>query len=296
MKFLMRNVSRSQISKSAGGNALNLQSKPDADQGRSLPLERYFRILEILAAHPQGLSLHELAAVLLLPKGTVHRLLSTMQRTDLVATTNNARLRYLLAGRVRRLGLLSIDPDAVASLAQPLLKDFSEKMGETCYLCRLEGTVVKSIAISSPNVTWTGYVLPGKILQPHATAAGKAVMAYQPPEIIDAALDTELPALSEKTKTHRDELLAEYADIRKAGFATCIQEVVPELSAFAAPVNVEGIGVRYSIGILGPHSRIMAMLARDPIPDLKVLANALSQLLVGAKPFSAGETVPESVE
>lgn len=248
---------------------------------RNLPLERYFRVLELLAAYPQGLALNDLVVMLMLPKGTIHRLLSAMQRTNLVTVGSGTRARFTLSPRVQRLGRLAVDPDVVATLAKPLLQDFSEKVGETCYLCRLEGTVIQSISISSPEDTWTGYVLPGKTLQPHATAAGKAIMAYQPPEIVDAAIAAGLPALCSRTITDREALLSEYAKVREQGYATCIQEVVPELSAFAMPIEVDGIGVRFSVGMLGPHSRMTVRMEKDLAGEFAALANAIRALLNG---------------
>ncbi|WP_192886516.1 IclR family transcriptional regulator [Agrobacterium sp. LAD9] len=257
--------------------AETMEKSNDAD--RLVPLERYFRVLEFLACYPRGLGLNELVTMMMLPKGTVHRLLSAMQRTDLVTVGSGTRPRYILSARVQRLGRLAVDSDVVATLAKPLLQDFSSKVGETCYLCRLDGTSIESIAISSPNDTWTGYVLPGKILQPHATAAGKAIMAYQPAETIDATIRGGLPALSSQTITDPEILLQEYARIRVQGYATCIQEVVPELSAFAVPIDVDGIGVRYSVGVLGPHSRIIRFIDGGLPQGLDVLAKALTMIV-----------------
>lgn len=217
--------------------------------------------------------------MMMLPKGTMHRLLTAMQRSDLVTVGSGTRPRYLLSARVQRLGRLAVDSDVVATLAKPLLQDFSEKVGETCYLCRLDGTSIGSIALSSPNDTWTGYVLPGKILQPHATAAGKAIMAYQPPDVIEAAIGAGLPAISDRTITDPEALLKEYALVRQQGYATCIQEVVPELSAFAVPVHVDGIGVRYSVGILGPHSRIIHVIEKQLPRGLDGLAKAITLII-----------------
>lgn len=250
-------------------------ARPD----RLLPLERYFRVLELLASYPKGLSLNELVVMMMLSKGTVHRLLSAMQRTNLVTMAGGTRPRYTISTRVQRLGRMAIDPDVVATLAKPLLQDFSETVGETCYLCRLDGTVIHSIAISSPEVTWTGYVLPGKTLQPHATAAGKAIMAYQPEDFIESVVKAGLPRLSSRTITDYDQLLEEYANVRDRGIATCVQEVVPELSAFAVPIHVDGIGIRYSIGVLGPHSTIEKFLGAGLPPGLSGLAKALALII-----------------
>lgn len=243
------------------------------------PLERYFRIIEMLAACPEGLALVEISKALMLPKATVHRLLIALQKSDLVAITNAGRPRFHLAQRVKRLAYLSVDSDAVASLTRALLDDFSKRLGETCYICRLEGATVRSIAIASPDATWRGYVLPGTELQSYATAGAKAIMAFQDKELIDRALANGTPAFTRYTKTDRTAIVEEYAAIRQARFATCIKEIEEELAAFAVPIELKVIGVQYSVGVLGPYSRIAKMIKGPQREELRRLATAIEVTL-----------------
>lgn len=245
------------------------------DASKLPPLERYFRIIEMLAACPDGLALVEISKALMLPKATVHRLLIALQKSELVSVTNAGRPRFILARRVKRLAYLSVDSDAVASLTRALLNDFSTRLGETCYICRLEGATVRSIAIASPDSTWRGYVLPGKELQSYATAGAKAIMAFQDSDLIDRALANGMPALTRYTKTDRDSILKEYAAIREARFATCIKEIEEELAAFAVPIELKMIGVQYSVGVLGPYSRIAGMIEGTQRNELRKLASAI---------------------
>lgn len=247
----------------------------DNDTAKLPPLERYFRIIEMLAACPDGLALVEISKALMLPKASVHRLLDALQRSDLVVVTNTGRPRFLLTQRVKRLANLSVDSDAIASLTRALLDDFSHQLGETCYICRLEGTTVRSIAIASPESTWRGYVLPGRELQSYATAGAKAIMAFQDADLIDRALAAGMPALTRYTKTDRTAILEEYSAIREARFATCIKEVEEELAAFAVPIEIKTLGVQYSVGVLGPYSRISGMIEGSQRDKLRKLATAI---------------------
>lgn len=262
----------------------------EIDDSKQPPLERYFRILEMLAACPDGLGLVDIGRALMLPKATVHRLLLAMQRSDLVMATSGGRPKFLLTRRVKRLAYLSIDNDAVASFTETLLQDFSKRLGETCYLCRLEGTTVRSIAIASPDATWRGYVLPGKELQSYATAGAKAIMAFQSEELIDRALAAGMPALTRYTKTNRAAILEEYAAIRQARFATCIKEIEEELAAFAVPIELKMIGIQYSVGVLGPYSRIAGMIEGPQRQDLFRLAEAIEVTLSKSMTGGIGES------
>ncbi|GGC62168.1 IclR family transcriptional regulator [Chelatococcus reniformis] len=250
------------------------------EQGRHAPLERYFRVLEALALSGDGLTLMELARMLMLPKATMHRLLATMQRSELVGFAGEGRGRYVLAQRVRRLAYLGIDSNTVASLSEALLRDFSASIGETCYIGRLEDVTVRSIAIASPETPWRGYVLPGKILQPYATASGKVIMAFQPDEAIERGLDAGIEPLTAWTKTDRAAIRAEYAEIRRTRFATCIREVEAELAAFAVPIEIAPNGVQYSVGVLGPYTRIVKLIEAKPRERLDALGQAIGAIIM----------------
>lgn len=264
----------------------------DLDPSKLPPLERYFRILEMLAACPEGLALTEIGKTLMLPKATAHRLLVGLQKSDLVMVTNAGRPRFLLTQRVKRLAYLSVDSDAIASLTRALLDDFSKRLGETCYICRLEGATVRSIAIASPESTWRGYVLPGTELQSYATAGAKAIMAFQSDELIDRALSNGVRALTKYTKIDRRSILEEYEAIRRSRFATCIKEVEEELAAFAVPIELQMLGVQYSIGVLGPYSRIAKMIEGAARQDLARTAVAIEVML--SKSLAGSSAFPQS--
>ena len=267
-------------------------SAEDLDPSKLPPLERYFRCLEILAACRDGLALTDIGKALMVPKAYAHRLLIALQKSDLVAAVTHAgRPRFQLTPRVKRLAYLSVDSDAVASLTRSALDDLSKRLGETCYMCRLEQATVRSIAIASPDSTWRGFVLPGSELQSYATAGAKAIMAFQSSDVIERALSDDIKAFTRYTKTDRARILKEYEEIRASRFATCIKEVEEELAAFAVPIELQMLGVQYSIGVLGPYSRIVKMIDGAARQDLSRTATAievlLSKSLIGASHASS---------
>lgn len=249
-----------------------------AEDHKLPPLERYFRILEILSAFPEGLSLMEVARMLGLPKATAHRLLAGLQKSQLVALTASGSA-YVPGDRMRRLALLSTDEGFVETLTSGLLRDLSAEIGETCYVARLEGTQVRSIVMESPDTPWRGFVLPGKTMQPNATACSKAILAFQNDELVDRALAGRIIRLTERTKMEPAAIKAELAEVRRNGFATCIGEVDDALAAVAVPIDVPPLGVAYSLGVVGPLPRITQLIA-DAIPRrLRVTADAIATAL-----------------
>lgn len=247
-------------------------------QDKQPPLERYFRILEVLSGFADGLSLTELTTILMLPKGSTHRLLATMQKSQLVVI-NAATGAYTLGDRVRRLAQLSAADGFIEALTASFLQRLVADTGETCYIARLEGSTVRVVAMESPNAPWRGFVLPGKVMHPHATACAKAILAFQPTSLIEQILSTDLPALTDRTLISPHDILAEYQAIRHQGYATCIGEVDEGLAAVAVPVSVTLAGVIYAVGIVGPLPRICGLIDDSIVDTLKAVSHSISAFL-----------------
>lgn len=261
----------------------------DARENKSPPLERYIRILEMLAGFPEGLSLTEIAKMLAVPKASTHRLLASMQRSDLVASGEGAT--YVLGRRAKRLVQLSAGTAFVEAATTSLLQQLSEETGETCYIAALQGCVVRTVAMQSPDTPWRGFVLPGKIMYANATAAARAILAYQPEELVDRALAGELPALTRHTKTTPEAVKASLRDVRQTGVSLCIGEVDEGLGAIAVPIDVPPAGVIYALGAVGPLSRIQSLLAKGIAVRMEGVAAAMSACLLKggtAIPATAG--------
>ena len=230
-----------------------------SQDSRLSPLERYTRILELLAAFPEGLALTEITKMLALPKTSVHRLLGTMQEARLADCANGST--YILGERVRRLAYAGADAGWLGAVVQPHLADLAAETNETCYLARLHaGHRVSSILMEAPDTPWRGFVLPGKGMAPHAAASAKAILAFQSEDVIAAALAEPLPVLTANTCVDAGRILQEYAAIREQGYATCIGEIDEGLAALGVPVRLPRVGVVYSLGVTGPLQR---MLGKD---------------------------------
>jgi len=219
------------------------------------PLERYVRILELLASFPDGLNVSEVARLLGLPKTSAHRLLGTMQDSQLLELANGST--YVMGDRIRRLAYAGTGTEWVITVVKPHLADLAAETGETCYLAKLHaGHRVSSVLAESPDTPWRGFVLPGKGMAPHAAASAKAILAFQPAAVIEAAFAEGLPQFTANTCTDPERIRTEYARVREQGFATCIGEIDEELIALGVPIHGSQFGVIYSLGLTGPQQRL----------------------------------------
>src|SRR3954451_3270159 len=115
------------------------------------PLDRYFRALESIAISANGLSVSEIAESCALPVGTAHRLLQNLQRAGLIATNGEKRKDYRLGERLLRLLHAGADNAWLTIAVQPILNDLANQFDDTCYLARLVGHEVVSVAWAAPS-------------------------------------------------------------------------------------------------------------------------------------------------
>lgn len=255
-------------------------------------LERYTRILEMLAVARSGMSLNDVIAATRLPRGTVHRLVNALVRVDLVAVQSGRSKTYVLGSRLKRMLYSGLPPDLVTALARPFLEEFAIEFGETALLARLNGSQVEKVAAWVPGNGKYSYIQPSRLMPIHATASAKAIFAFQEDTLIDEALRPKLVRYTRNTKVSKTGIRAEFAQVRKDGFAMCSDEFDPGVLSYACPVHITGFGTPYSIGIVGLRERLRRHPTKDIVQGLVKRANALALALYGHATGADGEQSP----
>lgn len=252
------------------------------------PLDRYMRLVEIIAAFPNQLALTDVAELSGLPKTTAHRLLKGLVKAELASGGQGGRA-YAIGPRLSRILHATAEDGWLDALTRPALAALAENSGEACYLTKLVGCRTLVAISEAPEVRWRSYVQPGIEMPPHAAATGKAIIAYQNEALIRQALATELPRLTVNTRTDEAWIREEFERVRERGYATCIGEIDEGLAAIAMPIFQDDGTIIYSVGMTGPIQRIVGERLPDHLSALtvtcKLLANKLS---VGSRINYAG--------
>lgn len=251
------------------------------------PLERYFGVLESIAASANGRSVSEIAATCDLPIATAHRLLQNLQHAELVTSVGSKRKDDQLGNRLLRLLHAGSDTAWLTISAQPILDKLANEIADTCYLARLVGHEVISVAWAAPMDGLRGYVVPGHMLAPHVAASAKAIMAFQPPNLIDKAVSGPLPKLTAKTKIKRKDIEKDYRAARENGYATCWNEMEVGLGAIAVPIHIPNIGVIYSIGTAGLIDRLTRRPVIETVALLRAAVEPMTRALRNPQPADA---------
>lgn len=259
---------------------------------KNSPLDRYIAVLEAIAAAPVPPGLSELAASCGLPLGSAHRLSNGLLASKLALANGTTRKTYQLGPRLLRLLHSGSLADKVSVVAQETLEALANQIGETCYLARLSGEQVVSVAWAVPDRGVRGYVYPGDVMPPNAAASAKAIMAFQTPEFIERVLTRPLERLTTSTKLDPREIRAEYAEVRRLGYATCWDEIEIGLGAIACPVHIEEIGILYALGTSGIAKRLQCRNIEAVVADLRTALPKLKRMLRHISESTATSTRP----
>lgn len=243
------------------------------------PLERYARILEIIAGFPNGVSPAIVGEMLELPKASAYRLIRSLADVGLVEVTAPPAATCRIGKRLSRILFSSADDNWFISAALPTLNEMTAETGQACFVARLAGFSVRSMEMVAPNNQLRAYIIPGHEIPLHAGASAKAILAYQPPAFIEEALSKPLTKFTSHTKTDVGELIAELQDVRDTGVAFCVSEDVEGFGAIAAPIVVPGQRVLQSLCVTGT-TRALFEVDREKIIDLvRRMSERLSKML-----------------
>lgn len=209
---------------------------------------RTLLILEVLGRSDHPMTATQINDQLGLPKQTVHRLCTTLERNGFLSRPGNSK-KYQVGRRLRELGsgLLHNSRDHVAR--RQILQEVADCVRETVnyavpgssgmnYLDRLE-------------TDWPFRIqLPiGTSVPFHCTASGKTFLASLSPKKREALVNTlSLKRMTSNTLGDAQSLLTELETVRKQGFALDREEFLEGMVAIAVPV-------------VDPHSRFIAALA-----------------------------------
>lgn len=259
---------------SKDGTMVQATGSPPAVQSvRSV--ERSFDLLAMLesAGHPMGV--RELERATGIPRATVQRLLSVMERRDLV---QSERGRYRLGPGLVTLAGAYLAGDSLTRVALPVLEQLALVSGETTTLSVRQGfdRVVVQRVESAHALRYTIRI--GQRLPLHLGAAGLVLAAAMPEAELLQLLDRlgEMRLATGDLLT-RDQLLAKLEEVRRRGFAVSVSERVEGVVSVAAPVARPGGGTIAAIAVSGPPSR----MPREKIEHLCIEVRHAAQEIGG---------------
>ncbi|HEX6248966.1 MAG TPA: helix-turn-helix domain-containing protein [Nocardioidaceae bacterium] len=139
----------------------------------SQTLDRGLRVLSVLAEHPSGLTVTELATEVGVNRTVVYRLVTTLEQHGLARRDAAGRLHVGLGVLAIARGLQPV----LRQLANPVLRSLAEDLGATAHLTVADGEEALAIAVVEP--TWTDFHVAYRVGARHPLdqgAAGRAIL------------------------------------------------------------------------------------------------------------------------
>ncbi len=223
-------------------------------------VERAIRLLELLAQSGStsggAMSLTDLAASAQLNISTCHHLLATLTRAGYVAQVPGRRT-YALGARVLHLGQSFMQQVDLPRRAQPVLDRLSAATGEAVHLAVLQGDQVVTLAkIEGRHAVRVETGVIGIAEAPHATATGKAMLAWLPEDQARRILEANgMQRFTPHTVTNTAVLMEEMRHVRRNGFALDKEEFQPGVVCVGAAVRNQTGAVIGSISASAPAFR-----------------------------------------
>jgi DNA-binding IclR family transcriptional regulator len=201
-------------------------------------IERQVALLDALSASPEGqLSITRLCQATGLAHGTAHRLLQGLAGPGIVVQDGGTR-RWRLGPRLAFWAGRYLEGPAAHTSLRGFVGDLSRSTGFFAYLTVLDGGELVCVAIERPWHKPQFFAQLGGRLPPLSTAGGKALLAYQPSEVVDPivrrAVASQDGVLSGPVTV--ESYQAELVQVRRLGYATCAEELEIGVSAVSAPV------------------------------------------------------------
>lgn len=255
---------------------MNTSSRPG---GLVKSADRTLEILEFCGRQRHPVAHAEIAGALGIPKSSASALLANMVERDYLTFfpetggySLGAAVIALASGYLRELDLPRMGQAAVQALAA--------EVGESAALAVLAGKRVQVVARHNWVQPLMYAVHVGDTAPLHASASGKAILAFLAPARRDALFTGyRFERVAPGTLRNRRALLAALGAARSAGFARSDEELVEGIMTLAAPVFDARCEVVGAISLSIPTPRLRRYRIANLARQVRAQAQALSRAL-----------------
>lgn len=205
---------------------------------------------------------------------TVNRYLDTLIQQELIALNED---KYVLGIRFIDIGRYTKTRNTAFELAEEKVEYLAKETNERAqFIVEEHGKgIYVHREIGQHGIRTDPGV--GKQTPLHATAAGKAILAYLPRSRAEELIEEEdLEKLTDDTITDPNKLNKELEKIRERGYSLNQEENIKGLYAVAAPVLDPEGGIIGALSVSGPKKRMSGDRFQKELPELLMgVANEL---------------------
>ncbi len=249
------------------------------DRDHVASFSRGLQVMEILAAHPSGLTLTEMAEKAGLTRAGARRFLLTLVASGYAVQDGR---KFLLSSRLISVARTWMSGSSLWAFAEPFMRSVSLTLNESCsaailaeqdvvYVARVAGRRILSVALHV-----------GTRLPAYCTAMGRVLLSdLKPAELERFLAKATIRANTAKTITDRARLAAKIAEVRDAGFAVVDEELEIGLRSIAVPIRDRTGKIVAAINVSTQSARFSPdAMEREILPHLKQAAASIEDYFV----------------
>lgn len=251
-------------------------AKPARTDESLKSLTKVARVLGCFTASQRSLTLAEICARTGYPRSTTHRLLAAMREVGFVEQ-DRERDSYRLGLRLFELGSIALANLELHREGRSIVEALHRLTNRAVHLAVFDGLRAVVIQRTEADPTLSNTMVENS--PAHCTSVGKAILAYQPDDVVQRVIDAGLERFTETTITDPVALQQELEITRGRGFSIDNGEHQPGLRCVGAPIRNQSGAIFAGISVSAPSWQL-PMTEIDELNKVVIYhANLISQRL-----------------
>lgn len=219
-------------------------------------LQNALSLVDLISKHKNGMSLAEMIQQTGVPKSTLFRICTTLMESGYLMKDEETG-NFVLTRKFLRIGLAALGEESLIEKALAPMRELRDAVNETVLLGTLMENDVALLEQVIGNHPFTFFIKPGKHFVMHASAPGKALLAFLKDEDRETIFSKiEMVPYNERTIITREAMMKEIDDIRQMGYAVDRAEEMDGIHCVAAPVFDQHRHPLAVIWTTGPSARL----------------------------------------
>ena len=242
-------------------------------------LARGLIVIQAFTQQNPQMTISQLSVRTGLSRAAVRRCLYTLTKLGFAGAEDGSR--YSLRPRMLTLSHTYTASNTLSSAAQPILERMSATLRESFSVATLDGDDIVYVARTTVNRVMAVDLHIGSRLPAYCTSMGRILLAYLPPEQLEAYLArVALTPFTTRTVTSIEKLRLLLRTTRRNGYALCDQEYEVGLRSLAVPVLAPNGRAVATINLSGSAPRLSTLEMQTRfLPHLRTAANELAVFL-----------------
>jgi IclR family transcriptional regulator, pca regulon regulatory protein len=252
----------------------------DSDKEFMTTLAKGLAVLGSFGEHRPAMTLSQAAAAADLSRATARRVLLTLAELGYVSRSGR---NFSLAPRILELGFAYLSTQSWLDRAEPLMKELSHALKESCSAAILQGSEIVYVArMPAPHRIMSTTIAVGTRLPAFHTSLGRIQLGFLPDrELAERIRRGTIIAHTPRTIVDPDALLARIRADHAQGHSIVDEELERGLRSLAVPIVTRSGDNVGAINLSAHASRATSKDLRDRfLPKLDAVAQEISRSLI----------------